>query len=74
MRSLERSHKGKDIDQVNPEQTKRLTAAISWDDLRKIPFSGNRQQSSGNATDSVESLKGLINSYQLTTKLFVLMK
>ena len=62
MRSLERSHKGKDLDWVDPEQTKRLTAAISWDDLRKIPFSGNRQQSSENATDSVKSLKGLINS------------
>ncbi len=62
MRSLERIHKGKDIDQVDPEHTKRLTAEISWDDLRKVPFRGNQQQSLGSAIDSVKSLNELIDS------------
>ena len=61
MRSLERSHKSADMDQVNPEHTNRETAEFSWDDLSKIPFSGNRQQSSENTTDTVESLKETID-------------
>lgn len=62
MRSLERIHKGKDIDQVDPEKTKRLTAAISWDDLSKIPFRSNQQQSLESATEAVKSLNELIDS------------
>lgn len=62
MRSLERSHRNTDLDQVNPEHTKRLTAAISWDDLSKIPFRGNQQQSLGSAKEAVKSLNELIDS------------
>ena len=63
MRSLERSHRNRDLDQVDPEQIKRLTATISWDDLRsKIPFRSNQQQSLGSATEAVKSLNELIDS------------
>ena len=62
MRSLERSHRNTDLDQVDPEHTKRLAAEISWDDLRKVPFRDNLQQSLGNAIDSVKSLNELIDS------------
>lgn len=62
MRSLERSHRNTDLDQVDPEHTKRLTGTISWDDLSKKPFRGNQQQSLGSATEAVKSLNELIDS------------
>lgn len=62
MRSLERSHRNTDLDQVDPEHTKRLTATISWNDLSKIPFRGNQQQSLGSAKEAVKSLNELIDS------------
>lgn len=65
MRSLEKSHRSTDIDQVDPEHINRVAAESSWDDLSKVPFSGNQQQTQENNKDAIENLKGLID--RLTT-------
>ena len=62
MRSLEKSHRNTDMDQVNPEHANREAMDFSWDDLNKVPFSGNRQQSPKNTADIAEDLKNMVNN------------
>ena len=61
MRSLEKSHRNADMDQADPEHINRETTEFSWDDLKTVPFSGDRQQLSENA-NAAESLKDMIDS------------
>ena len=52
MKSFERSHKSRDLDQRDPEHLSRETNEFNWDDLKSVPFSGD--------TQSID-LQGLIN-------------
>lgn len=65
MKSFEKSHKSADLDQVNPEHLNRETAEFSWDDLSKVPFSGNQKNSQVNSKDAVKAardLKAMVDS------------
>lgn len=66
MRSLEKSHRSADIDQIDPEHTNR--AEFSWDDLKKVPFNNSQQQSSKRTTDTTESLKNIIDDLPTNDK------
>ena len=55
MRSLERSH-GKDLDQADPEHMRRESAEFSWDDLKNIPFGGNKASSTKETPRSFDSI------------------
>ena len=59
MRSLEKSHKNTDIDQVDPEHIRRETAEFSWDDLNSVPFKGNEPR---DVVKETRDLKELIDS------------
>ncbi|MBR3236790.1 hypothetical protein IKF92_03920 [Candidatus Saccharibacteria bacterium] len=58
MKSLERSRRSADLDQVDPEHLGHETAEFSWDDLSREPFSGSQNNGQAN---HVEKLKLLLD-------------
>jgi len=58
MKSLERSRRSADLDQVDPEHLSHETAEFSWDDLSREPFSGSQNN---NQANHVEKLKPLLD-------------
>lgn len=58
MKSLERSRRNADLDQVDPEHLSHETAEFSWDDLSREPFSGSQNNDQAN---HVEKLKLLLD-------------
>ena len=42
MRSLEKMHRNRDLDQVDPEHINRVEKETTWDDLKNVPFMGGQ--------------------------------